>query len=318
MTAPAGSSEENLNKHTREVYHQQHLRMEADEITRTRLMGMTNEDFFQVPVGFFSGKRVLDAGCGSIIRNAVGFYQMGSRDVTALDIGSEWFESGRKIMRTYSIPEEGIRFVSGNVIELPFDAESFDFVCCDGVLPHLASTAQVEAAIKEVGRVTRRGGFVFISYMAGGGLVETKIHDAMRDLYKENGDFASFIDRVRPEALWQAVEFVKAKVELHNGESLNLSWLKELLDEDFCISLQNTCQAQRRETQSPAYVGEHLAKAGFEAPRRLTRFVKRKNIRKFMAPFHFYHDNPMSRLLYGDGWVDCLARKKDDSLVRKS
>jgi ubiquinone/menaquinone biosynthesis C-methylase UbiE len=162
-------TDEQLNEHTRKIYHKQHMRQEADDVTRTRLMGLTNEAFFQVEPGFFRAKTTLDAGCGSIARNAIAFYHMGSTNVTALDLGEEWFGTARKNMARYQVADGGIRLVSGNVSKLPFNSGEFDFVCCDGVLPHLADTIQVENTIAELGRVTRKGGHLFISYLGGGG-----------------------------------------------------------------------------------------------------------------------------------------------------
>lgn len=162
-------TDEQLNEHTRKIYHKQHMRQEADEATRTRLMGLANEAFFQVESGFFRAKKTLDAGCGSIARNAIAFYQMGSTDVTAMDLGDEWFSTAKKNMSRYQVPDGVIKLVSGNVSKLPFESDEFDFVCCDGVLPHLADTIQVENTIAELGRVTKQGGHLFLSYIGGGG-----------------------------------------------------------------------------------------------------------------------------------------------------
>ena len=146
-------SKTDLNTHTKQIYHAQHKRIQEDESARTRLMGITSEEYFQVRPGFFANKKILDAGCGSIIRNAISFYQMGARDITAMDLGDEWFETGRKNMDNYGIAHDEIKFVSGNVTDLPFEAEDFDFVSCDGVLTHLADLEQVERAIRELGSV---------------------------------------------------------------------------------------------------------------------------------------------------------------------
>lgn len=302
-------NKEQINISTRDIYHQQHKRMLDDEVTINRLMSITSEEFFKVEPGFFSNKKILDAGCGSIIRNAIAFYQMGSRDVTAMDIGSEWFDTARINMSNYSIPKDGIRLISGNVVELPFNNEEFNFVCCDGVLPHLADLEQVELAIKELGRVTSHNGYLFISYMAGGGIIETRIHDALRDAYKESIEFANIIDNLKPEILWSLVDFIKEKLEIHNNYTFDANFIKSMLDEDYCISIQNTCQAQKRDHHSQDYINNLLINAGFKPPIRLTRYVKRNNIRKFMAPFHYYHDNAFAKILYGDGWVDCITQK---------
>jgi len=66
--------ENNLNKRTRDIYHSQHSRMLNDEKTLTRIMSMNiDENFFNLKKDYFVGKKVLDAGCGSIIRNSIAF-----------------------------------------------------------------------------------------------------------------------------------------------------------------------------------------------------------------------------------------------------
>jgi len=104
-----------FEEHTRAIYHEQHKRQEKDEITRNRLMSLTTEAFFQVLPGFFNGKIVLDAGCGSIARNAIGFHKMGAQKVTALDIGDEWFNTAKKNMVRYDVPDHSIELVAGSV-----------------------------------------------------------------------------------------------------------------------------------------------------------------------------------------------------------
>ena len=299
-----------LNENTRAVYHQQHIRQGEDEVTRKRLMAITTEEFFQVDPGFFKGKKVLDAGCGSIARNAIAFYQMGSRDVMAMDLGNEWFTTAQKNMKRYAVPTEGITLINGNVSELPFKSGVFDFVCCDGVLPHLADDSQVEKTIQELGRVTKPSGYLFVSYLGGGGLIETKIHNGAREYYKESPEFAAFIDNIKPTMLHDIVDFAAHNVSIHNEETLNMDFIKSLLDEDLCIAIQNLLQAQRREHHRQEYVNGLLKIEGFTYPKLLKRYVKRKNIRKFVAPFHYNFEHPFSKLLYGDGWIDCIVQKR--------
>lgn len=310
MDTSPNSLIDGLNEHTRSIYHQQHIRQGEDATTRNRLMAITSEDFFQVEPGFFQGKKVLDSGCGSIARNAIAFYQMGARDVTAMDLGEEWFATAQKNMGRYDIPESGITLKSGNVSNLPFESQSFDFVCCDGVLPHLADNTQIEKTIYELARVTRPGGYLFVSYLGGGGLIETKIHDGAREYYKENLEFAAFIDNIKPSILHDVLDFALSNVKKHNGEEFNSGFIKSLLDEDLCIAIQNLLQAQRREHHRQAYINGLLDSEGFDCPKLLKRYVKRNNIRKFAAPFHFYSDHPLSKLFYGDGWIDCIAQKR--------
>jgi len=142
-------------------------------------------------------------------------------------------------MARYGINEGQIKLVSGNVVDLPFEDDSFDFVCCDGVLPHLFDTAQVENAIAELGRVTRNHGHLFLNYLVGGGLIETKVHDAVRNFYKESPQFAAFVGNIKPKMLHGLVDVFLAIVKQHNNEEFDATIINSLLDEDLCISIQN-------------------------------------------------------------------------------
>ena len=80
-----------INADTRDIYHKQHTRMLNDSVTLKRIMNIqVDEEFFKLEKGYFKNRKVLDAGCGSIVRNSIAYAQLGSVDVTALDIGNEW------------------------------------------------------------------------------------------------------------------------------------------------------------------------------------------------------------------------------------
>lgn len=101
-------------------------------------------------------------------------------------------------------------------------------------------------------------------------------------------------------------------MHLHQNEDaeIDLDKLKTLFDEDLCISIQNTIQCHTRRNLPKEYVVEALLlQNGFSKPTRLKRYVKRNNIRKFVSPLHYYHESEFSRMLYGDGFIDCIVEK---------
>ena len=50
-------------------------------------------------------------------------------------------------------------------------------------------------------------------------------------------------------------------------------------------------------------------KNGFSKVKRIKKFVKRTDIRKFFAPLHFERDNHISKILYGDGYMQFIGKK---------
>lgn len=267
-----------------------------------------SEAFFNLPDKWFVGKKILDAGCGSIARNAINFCKLGATDITAMDLGEEWFEPARSNMENEEINPASIRLISGSVDAIPFSEGSFDFVCCDGVLPHLADIQQVTDSLNELSRITKDGGYLFVSWLAFGGLIETKICNAAREFYTENINFQRMVDCIRPEHMHSFFNYSIAFLRERDTpvEDGFINQLKELIDEDFCISIQNTLQCKKRESYPIDFISAIVCRNGFAKPVRLSRFVNRNNLRKYFAPFHYDRENEMSKILYGEGYVDCI------------
>jgi ubiquinone/menaquinone biosynthesis C-methylase UbiE len=111
---------------------------------------------------WFQGKRCLDAGCGGG-RYAIAMATLGAAEVIGCDISSE----GLKDARSRAADMSNITFEEASVIDLPYPDESFDFVCCSGVLHH---TADPEKGLQELARVLRPSGKIFLLLYGTGGL----------------------------------------------------------------------------------------------------------------------------------------------------
>jgi ubiquinone/menaquinone biosynthesis C-methylase UbiE len=101
-----------------------------------------------------SSLRVLDIGTGAA-NVPVALARWGRRAgvpvrVSALDISPAMLEVARRCAADY--PE--IECVLGDALDLPFPAESFDLVLCQGALHHFDPEAAV-CLLKEAGRVTK-------------------------------------------------------------------------------------------------------------------------------------------------------------------
>lgn len=134
-------------------------------------------------LGWFAGKRCLDAGTGSG-RYAVAMALHGA-EVTGCDISQTGLTVARE--RANSVPN--LTFKQGSVLDLPFADASFDFVCCAGVLHH---TPSIERGLDELTRVLKPGGKLFLLLYGAGGLRWKQIA-ALRPICTELG-FAE-IDR---------------------------------------------------------------------------------------------------------------------------
>ena len=129
-------------------------------------------------LGWFKGKKCLDAGCGSG-RYGVAMALHGADEVIGCDISDEGLATARE--RAASVPN--LSFTKGSVLDLPFPDASFDFVCCAGVLHHTPSIAR---GLDELTRVLKPGGKLFLLLYGAGGL-RWKLISALRSIAGELG-----------------------------------------------------------------------------------------------------------------------------------
>ena len=298
-----------INEETRKVYHEQHTRVANNEVAMRRFLNMIQEDYFGLGQGFFHGKKILDAGCGDTAKLLIRFSQFGASELVGLDLGEDFIPVAKASIKKNGVDSSKVRFISGSVDALPFEDGEFDFVCCHGVLLHLANIEQVQVAFSELARVTKKGGWLYTVYGLHGGLFEA-IYPAIRAYYRENIDFKNLIDNISPENFDDVFTFIERESK-DNGLSLNLDRdrVKALFDTDLCVTIQNIIQAPVRLPISEEFVLDQYNTHGFGAPRRLKRFVQRENIRQYFAPLHFVQDHPISKILYGSGNLEFIAKK---------
>jgi SAM-dependent methyltransferase len=135
-----------------------HLFRDSVEIFRARWLANGE------PADFFQGKHCLDAGCGGG-RYSIAMALMGAASVIGIDISENGLQDGRKRQQQLGI--NNIEFQAGSVLHLPFPSESFDFVCSSGVLHH---TPGIEQGLREMARVLRPGGSMYLLVYGSGGI----------------------------------------------------------------------------------------------------------------------------------------------------
>jgi ubiquinone/menaquinone biosynthesis C-methylase UbiE len=96
------------------------------------------------------GLSVLDVGCGQGID--VCEFALAGAQVTGIDLTPRHVELAQAHVAEAGVEAE---ILQGDAEELPFDDASFDRATSNGVLHH---TPDIEAALREIGRVLRPGG----------------------------------------------------------------------------------------------------------------------------------------------------------------
>lgn len=117
-----------------------------------------------VDLSWFKGKSCLDAGCGGG-RFMVALARLGTREVKGIDISATAVALANERLKKRGLLHAEARTAS--VLAIPFPDHSFDYVVSSGVIHH---TPNPKGAFKELVRVLRPGGKLFLSVYGKGGL----------------------------------------------------------------------------------------------------------------------------------------------------
>lgn len=297
---------------TRAVYEKQHNMYLKDDVLFNRFLTMYSDlSYYHLKEEDLKGAKMLDAGCGNTAYFQVAMHNFGVLQQTCLELGDNWIEPLKKKLQEYKVPLEQFDFVPGSTDSLPFEDEDFDFVTSNGVLVHLNDVAQAEKSFNELARVTKKGGHLYIVLGDTGGLFEEEIFPAIRRYYNRNQDFKNLVDNISPNGIKEILNTNKSRINELSTSSVSYDSFEKLFDYDFCAFLQNVIQAPTRHctTLNQAWVIKKFKELGFEEPKRCRRFVERKNVRKHFAALHYDLESNLSKILYGDGNQEWIAKK---------
>jgi ubiquinone/menaquinone biosynthesis C-methylase UbiE len=301
---------------TKKVYIEQHKNFLRDETIFNRHLAVAeNPNTYDLPKSFFSGKKVLDAGCGNSGYFEVAMYKLGVDSVTCMDIGNEWQEQMEIVLYKNQIPKGFCKFESGSTILMPFEDESFDFVVSYGVLMHLETVEMASSAISELARVARKPGVVYSHIgVDKPGIVDRYIIKALRSAYQEDQEFKEFIDTLDFKSLNSELSQIYNKCKMYDQRLSYIpeDFLSSLITLDSTTFWQNWLQVP---VQNGPFLSEdwgrtEMAKNGLVNIRRPSEtYWLRNDFRRFLAPIHFCLDSPLAKLLYGNGHVKLTGEK---------
>jgi len=304
-------TKDSLHETTRAVYEKQHARITADQTTFKRVYDIYENAEFGIPADWWKDKTAIDIGCGNFGAFFLWLLDRGLRRVDGVDLGDAWKPIMMDSLTSRGADPNKIQLVSGSALNLPYPDQSFDFSAVNGVLIHLDSMDEVRKGFAEGARVTKPGGYFFTSYGPCRGALMEAIFPALQDYYRNNSFFRTFVDTLNPDVIHGAINLITSEHELRTGEKLDPSFLKSLFGEDFCVFIQNYVQRPTDFSNecTPEIVEAMYREHGFRKIVRMNHFVKRTDVRKFFAPLHYHWDHPVSRALYGEGFVQFIGQK---------
>jgi len=247
----------------------------------------------------------LDVGCGSNANATYSMLESGAGKVYAFDLDETIFETVPICLKDF----EGKYVLStDNVLTMQFNDNFFDFVHCAGVLHH---TRDFFAGLKQLARVTKNGGTLFIMTYGKGGLVRD-ITSHLRNKYKQDEDFKSLIDNLNADIFIQLFEEIFTIMRNHNDsmwDKIPMEIIQSLFDEDLVLAIKDRITAPVYHEHSEEELVSFLTNCGFSKIERLTRYSGLKNIRRFLSPLYYKYDSQFAKLLYGSGTIHLKALK---------
>jgi len=294
-----------LEQKTRKTFHKIHTAQGDDPEIFDRLTSLLSCSYLKEKKDFFHNKVCLDAGCGSNANATVSMLRMGAKKVYAVDLDKSILETAPRLLRGF----EG-RYVLdvGNVLDLDYKDEFFDFVLCVGVLHH---TVDAMRGMQELTRVTKKGGCLYITIQGKGGLMK-EITNLLRDKYARDTQFKELIDGLDKShflELWRWLNGIMRERGDTMGENIPVSYINELFNKDLVLTIKDRITAPTYDEYAEKEIVDWLRDNGFIKITRLTRYPIITNIRRFLCPFYYKYDHRFSRILYGDGHIQIKATK---------
>jgi ubiquinone/menaquinone biosynthesis C-methylase UbiE len=137
----------------------------------------TGRDVFlrHFPQAKLQGTRLLDVGCG-LGGKTVWYAESGARLVVGVDLQRKHARQSR-LYATSRGQAQRIAVLVGNAMRLPFQEGSFDLLTANDSLEHFADPA---AALRELGRVLRPGGRLYLYFTPYRSPLGSHLYDHVR------------------------------------------------------------------------------------------------------------------------------------------
>ena len=231
--------ENSFESRTREVFHGLHKKQGENDQILGRLIALLNPDYLQVDGDFFKNKICLDAGCGSNANATYSLLQQGASQVYCFDLDETIFET----VPQYLHPFEGQYVLeTGSVLQMSYEDNFFDFVHCSGVLHH---SSDLFKGLKELARVTKPGGILYIMTYGKGGLVRDVV-TFFREKYVQDQNFAQFLDNLDASFFSELLKTLFSSMEEHGDDMshcLSEETIQMLFDDDLVLTIKDRITA---------------------------------------------------------------------------
>lgn len=295
-----------VEKETRSLFHKLHTVQADDFYIYQRLKDLLSVKHLGLAEDYFQGKVCLDAGCGSTAYATYKMLEMGAEKVCAFDLDESIFETVPKLLNKF---EGRYNLTTGTVLDIQYADKFFDFTHCSGVLHH---TTDLYKGLSELARVTKNGGIVYIELYGQGGLIR-EINNYLREKYSTDSQFRLLISSLTEQKIQDMVLWILDSMKENNDDLkdkiIEKKLIAQLFDNDLVLTIKDRIMSPIYREVSWEEIDGWLKENGFTNIKRLTKYPRYRNIRRFLAPMYYKYDNDFSKIFYGGGTVEVIATK---------
>ncbi|GAB6055335.1 methyltransferase domain-containing protein [Methanobacterium alkalithermotolerans] len=128
-----------------------------EEATRLHDQAKTLSDLLHNNIKFPAGSRVLEAGCGVGAQTILLAKNSPDAQIISIDLFEESLNQARSLIKKEGI--KNVEFVKADIMDLPFEKESFDHIFVCFVLEHTLDPIQT---LKKLNKVLKPGGTITV------------------------------------------------------------------------------------------------------------------------------------------------------------
>jgi ubiquinone/menaquinone biosynthesis C-methylase UbiE len=157
---------------TAKLYEDIHPHIEIDNTINDYLSTLS------IGKDYFDDKKILDCGFGGTGWAVDLFCRNKAIEVHGIDLNPKWTKTVSERLKNHPIQPN---LITGNVLELPYNNDYFDYVHSHGVMHH---TTDWKRGIEEMVRVCKPGGIIYLMLYGKFAPVGKLIHSGYRTLGK--------------------------------------------------------------------------------------------------------------------------------------
>ncbi len=294
-----------LNKHnrkTRDIFHKIHKDINKNKTSYKKLSTLFNFNNLNLDKNYFKNKVCADFGCGSTGVGAMNLFNLGATNIFLVDMDKHIVPELKKKLRKY---KDKFKIKISSIERTKFKKNFFDFILCQGVIHHAKNDKK---CFKEIYRVLKPGGYFVTQVHGSNGLMTKFVMDILRPEYNQNKLTKKILDDLMFNNFRKYKNFYYSNI---NDETKKIvKFLINYIDQDLLLTIQDRILSPKYKTYELNHLTKSLKKIGFVNIKRIKKEVKFKNIRRLLEPFYLHQNHELSKLLYGDGSLTLIMRKK--------